>query len=250
VTKVHVDGLDVFYGDFHAIRDATIEIPDRKVTALIGPSGSGKTTFLRCLNRLHDLSRDTRVTGSVTIDTQDIYSAALDPVVLRQRVGMLFQFPSPFRKSIFENVAFGLRLRAKLDRGRVADLVEKSLREAALWDEVKDVLHRSGAALSGGQQQRLCIARVLAGEPEIILMDEPTSQVDPIATARLEELIRTLKERYTIVIVTHSLQQAFRVADVTAFLDCGDLVEWGPTSDLFSRPVQRKTQDYVFGRYA
>lgn len=248
-TKVRVESLDVFYGEFHALRDASIEIPGRAVTALIGASGSGKTTFLRCLNRLHDFSPQARVSGRVAIDAEDIYSASVDPVRLRQRVGMLFQFPSPFRASVFENVAFGARLRGGNDRRRVAQVVERSLREAALWDEVKNGLHRPGTALSGGQQQRLCIARVLAGEPEIILMDEPTSQVDPISTARLEDLVRTLKERYTIVIVTHSLSQAQRIAETTVFFDSGDVVEWGPTARVFASPTQRKTQDYVAGRY-
>lgn len=247
--KVRVDALDVYYDEFHALRDASLAIPARAVTALIGASGSGKTTFLRCINRLHDFSPEARVSGRVTIDAEDIYSHAVDPVRLRQRVGMLFQFPSPFKASIYENVAFGARLRGAGYRRRLAEIVERSLREAALWDEVKDKLHRPGTALSGGQQQRLCIARVLAGEPEVILMDEPTSQVDPISTARLEELVRALKERYTIVIVTHSLNQSQRIADVTAFFDSGDIVECAPTAQLFACPIQKKTQDYVSGRY-
>lgn len=247
--KMNAEGLDVFYGEFHALRDASLNFREHSITALIGVSGSGKSTFLRCLNRLHDYSPAVKVSGTVTLDSTDIYSSAIDREQLRRRVGMLFQFPSAFKKSIYENVAYGVRLTQRVPSERLDELVERSLRGAALWDEVKGVLARPGPALSAGQLQRLCIARALAGEPEVLLMDEPTSQLDPYSAVKIESLLRTLREHYTIVIVTHSLQQAFRIADFTAFFDSGDLVEWGPTEEVFAQPVQRKTREYVCGRY-
>lgn len=247
--KMEVEGLDVFYGEFHALRDVTVSLPDRSITALIGVSGSGKTTFLRCLNRLHDFSPTARVTGTVMLDSMDIYSNDVDPARLRRRIGMLFQFPSSFKKSIYENVAYSVRLTQRMPPDALDQLVERSLREAALWSEVKGVLKRPGSALSGGQLQRLCIARVLAAGPEVLLMDEPTSQLDPFAAAKIETLLRALRERYAIVIVTHSLHQARRIADFTVFFESGDVVEWGPTEKIFSQPVQRKTAEFVSGRY-
>jgi phosphate transport system ATP-binding protein len=247
--KVAVDGLSVFYGAVKAISAATLDIQRRRVTALIGPSGCGKSTFLRALNRMHDLVPGTRVTGRVFLDETDIYGTEIDPVELRHRVGMVFQRPTPFPKSIFENVVYGARLHGACRRDELAEIAEKSLRQAALWDEVKDRLHRSALDLSGGQQQRLCIARVLAVAPEVILMDEPASALDPIATSKIEDLISELKKHYTVVIVTHSMQQAARVSDVTAFFLFGEIIETAPTSELFTRPKQKKTEDYITGRF-
>jgi phosphate transport system ATP-binding protein len=249
VIKVDVRDLNVYYGTFHAIKGANLRVQDRRVTALIGPSGCGKSTFLRALNRMHDLTPGTRVTGSVSLDGADIYGASVDPVVVRYRIGMVFQRPNPFPKSIFENVVYGPRIHGDSDRSTLLAIAEKSLRRAALWDEVKDRLHRSALDLSGGQQQRLCIARVLAVEPEVILMDEPASALDPIATSKIEDLIGELKKDYTVVIVTHSMQQAARISDFTAFFLLGDLIEVGTTSDIFTRPKDNRTEDYITGRY-
>ncbi|WP_374944867.1 phosphate ABC transporter ATP-binding protein PstB [Sphingomonas sp.] len=240
----------VDYGAKRAIDDVSIDVDMDQVTALIGPSGCGKSTFLRTLNRMNDTVANARVTGAITLDGQDIYAPGMDVVQLRARVGMVFQKPNPFPKSIFENVAYGPRIHG-LATGK-ADLdavVERSLRRAGLWDEVKDRLADSGTALSGGQQQRLCIARAIAVDPEVILMDEPCSALDPIATAKIEELIHELKGRYAIVIVTHNLQQAARVSQRTAFFYLGTLVEYGATGDLFTNPVQTRTRDYITGRY-
>ncbi len=249
-TKVEVKGLSFYYGGTRALEDVSIEIPANQVTAFIGPSGCGKSTFLRTLNRMNDIIPGARVTGTVLIDGEDVYGAATDPVALRQRVGMVFQKSNPFPKSIFENVAYGLRINGlATSKTDLQDRVEASLQSAALWDEVKDRLHASALALSGGQQQRLCIARALAVEPEVLLMDEPASALDPIATQHIEELVYHLKTSYTIVIVTHNMQQAARVSDRTAFFWLGKLVEFGLTSRIFTAPTQKLTEDYVTGRF-
>jgi phosphate transport system ATP-binding protein len=244
-----VENMDVFYGSFKAIKNAQLDIPDRRVMALIGPSGCGKSTFLRALNRMHDLTPGARVTGTVTLDGVDIYGADVDPVTVRHRIGMVFQRPNPFPKSIFENVVYGPRIHGESNRTVLNEIAERSLRQAALWDEVKDRLHRSALDLSGGQQQRLCIARVLAVNPEVILMDEPASALDPIATSKIEDLIGELKRDYTVVIVTHSMQQAARISDFTTFFLLGELLEVGTTSDIFTRPKDKRTEDYITGRY-
>ncbi len=247
--KISSEHLDFFYGNFQALHDVNLNFRENEVTALIGPSGCGKSTFLRCLNRMNDLIPVSRVEGSVTLEGQDIYAPSLDVVQLRKRVGMVFQKPNPFPKTIFENVAYGLRVNGIKNKGYLAEKVEKSLRQAAIWDEVKDRLHESALGLSGGQQQRLCIARALAVEPEIVLMDEPASALDPIATQKIEELIHQLKERYTIIIVTHNMQQAARVSDITAFFYIGKLIEVDETNTLFTRPKLKQTEDYITGRF-
>lgn len=247
--KVDVQHLNVYYGAFHALKDVSLGIEPQKVTALIGPSGCGKSTFLRALNRMHDLTPGARVTGEVLLDGSNIYAPGVDPVTIRHRVGMVFQRPNPFPQSIFDNVVYGPRIQGERRQSQLMEICERSLRGAALWDEVKDRLYRSALGLSGGQQQRLCIARVLSVHPEVILMDEPASALDPIATSKIEDLLATLKHDYTVVIVTHSMQQAARVSDVTAFFLLGDLIEMGPTTDIFSRPTDRRTEDYITGRY-
>jgi phosphate transport system ATP-binding protein len=248
--KIEVAGMDFYYGARRALEQINLKIFPNQVTALIGPSGCGKSTFLRSLNRMNDIVPGARVDGSVRIDGQDIYASGVDVVALRRRVGMVFQKSNPFPKSIFENVAYGLRLnRLTRSREELRGRVEASLKSAALWDEVKDRLQASALALSGGQQQRLCIARALAVEPEILLMDEPASALDPIATQRIEELIYQLKARYTIVIVTHNMQQAARVSDVTAFFWLGKLIELGRTDKIFTAPAEKLTEDYVTGRF-
>jgi phosphate transport system ATP-binding protein len=248
--KMLVDEVSVFYGAHRAIKDVSIAIPANLVTAFIGPSGCGKSTLLRALNRMNDVVPRARVEGRVRLDDADVYGAGADVVALRRRVGMVFQKSNPFPKSIFDNVAYGLRInRMVTSRGELADRVERSLRGAALWDEVKDRLYRSALALSGGQQQRLCIARALAVEPEVLLMDEPASALDPIATQRIEELVYRLKADYTIVIVTHNMQQAARVSDRTAFFWLGALVESGRTDAIFTSPREKLTEDYVTGRF-
>ncbi|HEX8447845.1 MAG TPA: phosphate ABC transporter ATP-binding protein PstB [Sphingomonas sp.] len=243
-------GVNVFYGDKQAIQDVSIDVTQENVTAFIGPSGCGKSTFLRTLNRMNDTVASARVTGDITLDGKDIYAPEMDVVQLRARVGMVFQKPNPFPKTIYENVAYGPRIHglaaAKPDMDAI---VEKSLKRAGLWEEVKDRLTDSGTALSGGQQQRLCIARAIAVDPEVILMDEPCSALDPIATAKIEELIHELRGRYAIVIVTHNMQQAARVSQKTAFFHLGTLVEYGDTSDIFTNPRQTRTKDYITGRY-
>jgi phosphate transport system ATP-binding protein len=247
--KMRTEDLGAWFGATPAVRGITLSIPVRQVTAIIGPSGCGKSTFIRCLNRMHELSRHARVAGRVFLDERDIYAPAVSPARVRQRVGMVFQKPNPFpTMSIRENVLAGLRLR-RARVGDAADLVERALRQAALWDDVKDLLDRPGADLSGGQQQRLCIARALALQPEVLLMDEPCSALDPIATARIEDLIHQLRERYTVVIVTHNMQQAARVADFTAFFYLGELVEYNRTEVLFRNPANRRTEDYITGRF-
>lgn len=245
--KVVTKNLNLWFGDNHVLKDVDIGIEENKVTAVIGPSGCGKSTFLRCLNRMNDLIDTTRITGKVLFDGEDVYNNRMDVVDLRRRVGMVFQKPNPFPKSVFENVAYGLRIQGI--RNRIHEKVEKALRSAVLWDEVKDRLNISALSLSGGQQQRLCIARALACEPEVILMDEPCSALDPTATAKIEELLFTLKERYTICIVTHNMQQAARVSDYAAFLLLGELVEFNDTNKIFTNPKDKRTEDYITGRF-
>jgi phosphate transport system ATP-binding protein len=241
--------FDLWYGQHHALQHVSLEVPDRSVTAIIGPSGCGKSTLLRSFNRMNDLIPGVRVSGELRVSGVDAYAPGSDVVELRRRVGMVFQRPNPFPKSIFDNVAFGLRLLGLRDRGELEARVEASLRRSALWEEVRDRLGKSALALSGGQQQRLCIARALAVEPEILLMDEPASALDPTATARIEELVLDLKARYTIVVVTHNMQQAARISDRTAFMLVGELIEVGETRTLFTRPRQRLTEDYITGRF-
>jgi phosphate transport system ATP-binding protein len=248
-TKIVVDGLSISYGSSSALRDVDLTILEHRVTALIGPSGCGKSTFLRALNRMNDLIPEARATGKVLVDGTDIHARSVDVVELRRKVGMVFQRSNPFPKSIFENVAYGLRIGGIKNRGELAARVEQSLQSAALWDEVKDRLEASALSLSGGQQQRLCIARALAVEPDVLLMDEPASALDPIATARIEELIQVLQETYTIVIVTHNMQQAARVSDYTAFFYMGELIETDQTDVIFTRPGQQRTEDYVTGKF-
>jgi len=247
--KMETRALSISYGAKVAVKDVSILLPDRQVTALIGPSGCGKSTFLRALNRMNDLIPSASFTGQILLDGGDILGGQLDAVELRRRVGMVFQKSNPFPKSIVENVAYGLRVAGMTDRRLIAERVERSLRGAALWDEVKDRLHESALGLSGGQQQRLCIARALAVEPEVVLMDEPASALDPIATAKIEDLIHELKASYTIAIVTHNLQQAARVSDQTAFFYMGELVEAGTTEQIFTNPREQRTEDYVTGKF-
>ena len=247
--KISVRSLNFYYGASKALEDINIEVPANQITALIGPSGCGKSTFLRTLNRMNETIPGTRVEGQVLLDGEDIYAPAVDVVAVRRRVGMVFQKPNPFPKSIFDNVAYGLRINGVRDHQALSEKVEESLKNAALWDEVKDRLAESALSLSGGQQQRLCIARALAVEPEVILMDEPASALDPIATLKIEELIQRLKEHYTIVIVTHNMQQAARVSDFTAFFYLGQLVEFDLTGRIFTRPTKRQTEDYITGRF-
>ena len=245
-----VKNLSIWYGEKRAIDDVTLDIASNAVTAIIGPSGCGKSTFIRALNRMHELVPKTRVEGTVLLQGEDLYSSAVDPAIVRRRVGMVFQKSNPFpTMSIGENVVVGLRLNGVRDRKFLNERLEKSLRMSALWDEVKDDLHKPGTSLSGGQQQRLCIARALAVEPEVLLMDEPCSALDPIATAKIEELIYELKTKYTIVTVTHNMQQAGRISDSTAFFYLGRLVEFGPTTKIFTNPRERQTEDYITGRF-
>lgn len=247
--KVRVDSLNFFYGQKQALFNINMEVPARKVLALIGPSGCGKSTYLRVLNRMNDLIPNSRLEGRVLLDGRDIYDPGQDPVELRKRVGMVFQQPNPFPKSIYDNVAYGPRIHGTKKKASLDEIVERSLQGAALWDEVKDRLGEAALSLSGGQQQRLCIARVLAVQPEILLMDEPTSAIDPIATQRIEDLIRDLCQNYTIIIVTHNMQQAARISDCTGFFLQGELVELGKTTHIFTRPVHQRTEDYITGRF-
>ncbi|MBN2054163.1 phosphate ABC transporter ATP-binding protein [bacterium] len=247
--KIATEHLNFFYGTSQALFDVTLAIPERQVTALIGPSGCGKSTYLRTLNRMNDIIPRTRIDGAVLLDGVNIYGSGVDVVKVRRRIGMVFQKPNPFPKSIFNDVAYGLRVNGLKHRATLRERVERSLRAAALWDEVKDRLADSALGLSGGQQQRLCIARALAVEPEVLLMDEPASALDPIATQKIEELILELKERYTIIIVTHNMQQAARVSDNTAFFYIGKLIEFGKTDRLFTRPKMKQTEDYLTGRF-
>jgi phosphate transport system ATP-binding protein len=252
--KLRSAGLHLYYGSFRALKNISLEIPECAITALIGPSGCGKSSFLRIFNRMNDLIPDARVEGRVEVAGISIFDKTVDVVELRKKVGMVFQKPNPFPMSIFDNIAFGPRRHGKNDKNEISDIVEKSLRQSALWDEVSDKLNQSALALSGGQQQRLCIARVLAVEPEVILMDEPCSALDPIATLKIEDLMRQLVKDYTIVIVTHNMQQAARVSDMTAFMmieedRAGTLIEYGATSDIFTNPKDKRTEDYITGRF-
>jgi len=247
--KIETKNLDFYYGSNKALKNITMVAPKNKVTALIGPSGCGKSTFIRTLNRMNDVIPGTRVEGQVIIDGVNINSQHIDVVELRRKVGMVFQKPNPFPKSIFDNIAYGLRINGMKDKRKIEEIVEKSLREAALWDEVKDRLRDNAFSLSGGQQQRLCIARSLAVDPEVILYDEPCSAIDPIATAKIEDLIQKQKEKYTVVIVTHNMQQAARVSDFTAFMMLGELIEYGETPRLFTNPANKLTEDYITGRF-
>jgi len=252
--KMLAEKLSIYYGTFRAVYEAELAVRDRMITAIIGPSGCGKSTLLRALNRMNDLVPGARADGKVTLDGQDIYAPNIDPVAVRRRVGMVFQKPNPFPKSIYDNVAFGVRLYSRVPKPQLDDIVEKSLRGAALWDDVKDKLKQPGMALSGGQQQRLCIARTIAVEPEVILMDEPCSALDPIATLKIEELMQELKRNYTIVIVTHNMQQAARVSDFTAMMmmrpdRAGEMIEFDETQTIFTKPKDKRTEDYVSGRF-
>lgn len=246
--KFKISNLDLYYGDFHALKNINMSIASNEITAFIGPSGCGKSTFLKSLNRMNDLVEGCKITGSVLLDGEDIYNG-MDVNLLRKRVGMVFQKPNPFPMSIYDNIAYGPRTHGIRSKAKLDEIVEKSLRDAAIWDEVKDRLKKSALGLSGGQQQRLCIARTIALEPEIILMDEATSALDPISTQKMEELMVELKKNYTVIIVTHNMQQAARVADKTAFFFMGDLIEYGPTSQIFENPVEEKTKAYVSGQF-
>ena len=247
--KVKVTDLSLFYGNNQALKDINIDIPEKKVTALIGPSGCGKSTFLRTLNRMNDLIENVRIEGEVIIDGINIYDKNIDVVDLRKKIGMIFQKSNPFAKSVYDNIAFGPRINGITSKSRLDEIVEYSLKQAAIWDEVKGRLHNSALSLSGGQQQRICIARSLAVNPEIILMDEPASALDPISTAKIEELIHELKQKYTIIIVTHNMQQAARTSDYTAFFYLGELVEVNKTEIIFSNPGKKQTEDYISGRF-
>ena len=247
--KLETRSLNVYYGQFHAIKNVSLPIPDKQVTAFMGPSGCGKSTYLKALNHMLDLVPGAKVTGQILFNGRDVNASGTDLVALRQQLGMVFQRPNPFAKSIFDNVAYGLKLMGGFSRSEIQDRVEKSLRGAALWDEVKERLDKSALGMSGGQQQRLCIARALAVEPELLLMDEPCSALDPIATLKVEDLIRELKQDYTIAIVTHNLQQAGRVSQYTAFFLTGALIEYGPTNEVFERPRDKRTEDFITGRF-
>jgi phosphate transport system ATP-binding protein len=248
-TAIELKGVNLSYGDNHVLHDISMDIGEKMVTAFIGPSGCGKSTLLRCLNRMNDLIDDTSITGAIRVKGEDIYAPKTDVIAVRRRIGMVFQKSNPFPKSIYENVVYGLRIAGLRDKAMLDEACERSLRGAALWDEVKDRLDESGLSLSGGQQQRLCIARAIAVEPEIVLMDEPCSALDPIATVKIEELMYGLKDEFTIVIVTHNLQQAARVSDKTAFFWLGRLVEYGPTAGMFTNPREKLTEDYITGRF-
>ncbi len=247
--KLSIKELNLYYGENHALKNISMDIKAESITAFIGPSGCGKSTFLKCLNRMNDLVDNVKITGEVTLDGEDIYDKAVDTTLLRKKVGMVFQQPNPFPMSIYDNIAYGPRVHGIKSRVRLDEIVETSLKGAAIWEEVKDRLKKSALGLSGGQQQRLCIARALAVEPEVLLMDEPTSALDPISTSRIEDLMEELKKKYTIAIVTHNMQQAARVSDDTAFFLLGDLVEFGKTEDIFSRPQNKKTEEYITGRF-
>ena len=248
-TKIQVKNLNLYYGDNHALKDVSMDIYEKKITAFIGPSGCGKSTFLKTLNRMNDLVDGVNITGKVTLDGEDIYSEKVDTMELRKSVGMVFQQPNPFPMSIYDNIAYGPRTHGIKDKKKLDQIVEESLRGAAIFDEVKDRLKKSALGLSGGQQQRICIARALAVKPSVLLMDEPTSALDPISTAKIEELMEELKKQYTIVVVTHNMQQALRVSDYTAFFLVGEMVEYGQTQFVFSYPQDRRTEDYITGRF-
>ena len=249
MNKFEISNLDLYYGQLHALKNVELKIQERQITAFIGPSGCGKSTLLRTLNRMNDLVEGCRITGNVLLDGQDIYNGSLDTTMLRKRVGMVFQKPNPFPMSVYDNVAYGPRTHGIRGKAKLDDIVEQSLRNAAIWDELKDRLKKDALGLSGGQQQRLCIARALAVEPEVVLMDEPTSALDPISTSKIEDLCVTLREKYTIIIVTHNMQQAARISDNTAFFLLGEVIEYGDTEKLFSIPRDKRTEDYITGRF-
>lgn len=249
MNKLSIKNLDLFYGDFQALKDINLEIKENEITGFIGPSGCGKSSLLKSLNRMNDLVEGCRITGDVRLDGEDIFSEKMDVNLLRKKVGMVFQKPNPFAMTIYDNIAYGPRTHDIKDKSTLDALVEDSLKKAAIWDEVKDDLNKSALRLSGGQQQRICIARALAVEPEILLMDEPTSALDPISTGKIEDLVQDLKKDYTIVMVTHNMQQAARVSDKTAFFLSGELIEFGATGDLFSNPKDQRTEDYITGRF-
>ena len=247
--KVKVENLNLYYGENHALKDVNMDIQENAVTAFIGPSGCGKSTFLKTLNRMNDLVDGVRIDGKVLLDGEDIYDPSVDTTILRKKVGMVFQQPNPFPMSIYDNIAYGPRVHGIRDKKRLDQIVEESLRGAAIFDEVKDRLKKSAMGLSGGQQQRICIARALAVQPEVLLMDEPTSALDPISTAKIEELMEDLKKKYTVIVVTHNMQQATRVSDQTAFFLVGEMVEFGDTKQIFSYPQDKRTEDYIAGRF-
>lgn len=248
MSKLSIRNLDLHYGDFHALKNINLEITEKEITAFIGPSGCGKSTLLKSLNRMNDLVKNCRITGDILLESEDVYRD-MDINLLRKKVGMVFQKPNPFPMSIYDNIAFGPRTHGIHNKAQLDEIVERSLKQAAIWDEVKDRLQKSALGMSGGQQQRLCIARALAIEPDVLLMDEPTSALDPISTAKIEELVMTLKEKYTIVMVTHNMQQAVRISDKTAFFLLGEVVEFNKTSQLFSVPQDERTENYITGRF-
>ncbi len=248
MNKIEISDLDLYYGDFHALKNINLSIPEKEITAFIGPSGCGKSTLLKSLNRMNDLIEGCKITGKVTLDGEDIYNG-MDPALLRRRVGMVFQKPNPFPMSIYDNIAYGPRTHGIKSKVKLDEIIEESLRQAAIWDEVKDRLKKSALGLSGGQQQRLCIARALAVGPEVLLMDEPTSALDPISTSRIEDLVTELKSNYTIIIVTHNMQQAARISNNTAFFLLGEIVEYDNTEKIFSMPSDKRTEDYITGRF-
>ncbi len=248
-SKISVTDLNLYYGQNHALKNVNMEIKENAITAFIGPSGCGKSTFLKCINRMNDLVDNVKITGQVLLDGEDIYQKNVDTTLLRKKVGMVFQQPNPFPMSIYDNIAYGPRIHGIKNKARLDEIVENALRGAAIFEEVKDRLKKSALGLSGGQQQRLCIARALAVEPEVLLMDEPTSALDPISTLKIEELMETLKKKYTVAIVTHNMQQAARVSDYTAFFLVGEVVEWDTTGNIFSRPRDKRTEDYITGRF-
>ena len=247
--KIEIQNLNLHYGATHALKDVSMNIEEKAITAFIGPSGCGKSTLLKCLNRMNDLVDNVRIEGEILLDGEDIYAPKVDTTILRKKVGMVFQQPNPFPMSIYDNIAYGPRIHGIKNKSQLDEIVEKSLRDAAIFDEVKDRLKKSALGLSGGQQQRLCIARALAVEPEVLLMDEPTSALDPISTLKVEDLMEELKKKYTVVVVTHNMQQAARVSDYTAFFLLGELIEFGTTDTIFKHPLKRKTEDYITGRF-
>lgn len=249
MSKISIQHLNLWYGEKHALKDTNLEIEENKITAFIGPSGCGKSTFLKTLNRMQDYVKGVRIEGLVSLDGEDIFGKGVDPTLLRKKVGMVFQQPNPFPMSVYDNVAYGPRIHGIKNKKKLDEIVEKSLKSAALYDEIKDRLHSSALGLSGGQQQRLCIARTLAVEPEVILLDEPTSALDPISTSKIEDLLMELRDKYTIVIVTHNMQQASRIADKTAFFLHGEIIEYGDTEKIFSFPEDKRTEDYITGRF-
>ncbi len=248
-TKVSINNLNLFYGDFHALKNISMDIPEKQVTAFIGPSGCGKSTCIKTLNRMNDLVDGCKITGLITIDNEDIYDPKTDVTLLRKRAGMVFQKPNPFPMTVYDNIAYGPRVHGIKNKHQLDEIVERSLCDAALWDEVKDRLKKSALGLSGGQQQRLCIARALAVEPDILLMDEPTSALDPISTLKIEDLMADLKDKYTVIIVTHNMQQAARISDMTAFFLLGEIVEYSDTLTMFNQPKDKRTEEYITGRF-